>query len=73
MGTANEGREIIPKISSIRRKSPFGDRADVKCVLDNLVAKNLIILVNEPLEWAAPLVDIQSVEKFVYPLLIIRG
>jgi hypothetical protein len=65
--------DAIPFYVNGARPIPFGDRADVKCVLDNLVAKNLIILVNEPLEWAASLVDIQSVEKFVYPLLIIRG
>ena len=47
------------------RPITFGDRADVKCVLENLcwTPKNVIIPVSEASDWASPLVVIRSVKS----------
>jgi hypothetical protein len=53
-------KDAIPFYVYGVRLIPFGDRADVKCVIDNLVVKNVIIPVSEASDWAAPLVVIWS-------------
>lgn len=53
-------KDAIPFYVYGARLIPFGDRADVKCVIDNLVVKNVIIPVSEASDWAAPLVVIWS-------------
>lgn len=42
------------------RPIAFGDRTELKCKLDDLVKKKVIVPVSEPSEWAAPLVVIHS-------------
>ena len=48
--------DAVPFYVNGARPIPFGDHADVKNLLDKLVAKSVIVPVSEPSEWAAPLV-----------------
>ncbi|XP_046438430.1 uncharacterized protein LOC124189960 [Daphnia pulex] len=52
--------DAVPFYVNGARPIAFGDRADVKRVLDDLVAKKVIIPVSEASEWAAPLVVIRN-------------
>jgi hypothetical protein len=52
--------DAVPFYVNGARPIAFGDRADVKRVLDDLVAKKVIVPVSEASEWAAPLVVIRN-------------
>jgi hypothetical protein len=52
--------DAVPFYINGARPIAFRDRAEVKCKLDDLVKKKVIVPVSEPSEWAAPLVVIRG-------------
>jgi hypothetical protein len=52
--------DAVPFYVNGARPILFGDRADVKNLLDNIFTKKVIVPVSEPSNWAAPLVVIRG-------------
>lgn len=52
--------DAVPYYVNGARPIAFGDRAEGKNLLDDLVAKNVIVPVSEASEWAAPLVVVRN-------------
>lgn len=55
--------DAVPYYVNGARPIAFGDRAEVRNLLDDLVAKNAIMPVSEASEWAAPLVVVRNAKS----------